>query len=71
MPQWNLQSNWREAGYRMAKASRIVRNAGLLFLKLVAGRCLEYDIVLDANQNSKKSRRQLPYTIEAVTKIVN
>jgi hypothetical protein len=43
----------------------------MLFLKRVARHCLEFDIVLDVNQNSKKGRRQLPYTIEAVVKIVN
>jgi hypothetical protein len=55
----------------MAKAQLIVRNARLLFLKRVAKQCLEFDIVLDVNQDSKKDRRQLPYTIEAVAKIVN
>jgi hypothetical protein len=54
MPQWNPQSNWLEADYRMAKALVIVRNARLLFQKRVERQCLEFDIVLHVNQNSKK-----------------
>ena len=43
----------------------------MLFLKRVAKQCLEFDIVLDVNQNLKKGRTQLQSTIEAVAKIVN
>jgi hypothetical protein len=39
------------------------------FLKRVARQYPEFDIVFDVNQRSKKARRQLPYTIEAPTKI--
>jgi hypothetical protein len=38
----------------MGKASPIVRNARLKFLKLVAKHCQESDAVSDVNQKEKK-----------------
>jgi hypothetical protein len=51
MPRWKLVSNWPKADYRTVKAQLTVKSAKQPFLKRVARQCLEFDIVLDANQS--------------------
>jgi hypothetical protein len=54
MRQWNPLSSWLKADYRMARASLIVKNVALKFLKHVAGQCKGFDAVSDVNQNVKR-----------------